>query len=174
MFQRSVLPEVEVYHVLSNARRRETLAELWGRPQPVSLRDLSEAIAATESGSHPAPRALRESVYNALHQTHLPKLQTLALIEYDRDRKLVRPRPAVRSLYRYIDTVACFGLSWAEYYRLLGIVSLLSVVVILAEVPYVPGIDPLVLTSAALAMFALSTASQLAKTFRVMLSLRRN
>ncbi|MFC7078231.1 DUF7344 domain-containing protein [Haloarcula halophila] len=175
MFGRDRLPADDAYELLSNDRRRETVATLLANTErELTLRELSERVATRETGVDPAPRTHRASVYNALHQTHLPKLQTLALIEYDRDRKLVRPRPAVRSLYRYIDTVACFGLSWAEYYRLLGIVSLLSVVVVLAEVPYVPGIDPLVLTSAALAVFALSTASQLAKTFRVMLSLRRN
>lgn len=80
MFQRSALPEVDVYHVLSNARRREALAELWAQPEALSLRELSERIATTESGESPAPRALRESVYNALHQTHLPKMDDLGLV----------------------------------------------------------------------------------------------
>lgn len=174
MLGRDRLPADDAYELLSNARRRETVTALLANAErELTLRELSERVATRESGVDPAPRNHRASVYNALHQTHLPKLQTFDLIEYDRDRKLVRPQPSVRSLYRYIDTVACFGLSWAEYYRLLGIVSLLTVVVVLAEVPYVPGVDPLVITSAALAVFALSAASQLAKTFWVIFSLRR-
>lgn len=173
MFGRDRLREDDAYELLSNARRRETVAALLANAEPeLTLRELSERVATRETGDDPAPRTHRASVYNALHQTHLPKLQTFDLIEYDRDRKLVRPRPAVRSLYRYIDTVACFGLSWAEYYRLLGIVSLLAVVVVLAEVPYAQ-VDPLIITSVALAVFALSAASQLAKTLLMTLSLRR-
>lgn len=174
IFGRNRLPEVDAYELLSNARRRETVTALLANAErELTLRELSERVATRETGVDPAPRTHRASVYNALHQTHLPKLQTLDLIEYDHDRKLVRPQPAVRSLYRYIDTVACFGLSWAEYYRLLGIVSLLAVVLALSKVPYMPGVDPLIITSVALAVFALSAASQFAKTLFVTLSLRR-
>lgn len=174
MFSRDRLPADDAYELLSNARRRETVTALLANAErELTLRELSERVATQESGVDPAPRNHRASVYNALHQTHLPKLQTFDLIEYDRDRKLVRPKPSVRSLYRYIDTVACFGLSWAEYYRLLGIVSLLAVVVVLAEVPYITAVDPLIITSVALAVFALSAASQLVKTLWVTLSLRR-
>jgi len=86
MFDQAMLPEVEVYGVLSNARRREVLTELWTQPESLSLRELSERIAATESEQTPAPRALRESVYNSLHQTHLPKMDDLGLVVYDPNR----------------------------------------------------------------------------------------
>ena len=161
MFQRSVLPEVEVYHVLSSARRRETLAELWGQPEPVSLRELSEAIAATESGSHPAPRALRESVYNALHQTHLPKMDDLGLVVYDPDRKMVSVRPEAKHLVRYMDVTTRVGVTWGEYYRALGVVGLFATVASLASVPGFAVVDPLVPASGFLVCFAVSTAYQL-------------
>ena len=164
MLHRPKLAAGDAYALLSNPRRRETVETLLKAGETeLSLRDLSELVATRETGCAPAPRTHRASVYNALHQTHLPKLHALDIVDYDPNRKLVRPQPAVRSLSRYVDTVACFGLSWDEYYRLLGIVSLCLVVGVLAELPVVSAVDPLVVTSIALAVFALSAAYQLYK-----------
>jgi hypothetical protein len=155
------IPESDVHHLLSNARRRETLTVLWRRPEETTLRELSELIASAEAGVTPAPRPLRESVYNALHQTHLPKLHKFGLVEYDSDRKLVRPRPESRQLHRYMDTVNGLGVSWGEYYRALGIGGLCSVVASLADLPGFGAVDPLVFASGSLSLFAFSTGYQL-------------
>ena len=171
MFQRNGIAEADAYKLLSNPRRRETVASLLASTAPeMTLRDLSELVATRETGLEPAPRTHRASVYNALHQTHLPTLQTFGLVEYDGDRKLVRPQPSVRSLNRYMDTTACFGLSWGEYYRLLGITSLCAVVLALAELSVVPALDPLLIATGALATFALSAGYQLSKSATGLLS----
>jgi len=153
--------ESDVFHLLSNDRRRETLTALWRRPSELTLRDLSEQIAATEAGVSPAPRPVRDSVYNALHQTHLPTLDRAGYVEYDADRKVVRPSPASRKLGRYMDTVSPVGLSWGEYYRGIGITGLCGVVGSLASVPGFAAVDPLVFASGTLALFATSTCYQL-------------
>lgn len=161
MFQRRTIAESEAYHLLSNSRRRETLTVLWRRSDEMTLRELSELLAAAEAGVSPAPRPLRESVYNALHQTHLPTLAEFGLVEYDPDRKLVRPRRGSRYLGRYMDTVSPVGLAWGEYYRGLGIAGLFTVVASLADVPGFAAVDPIVFASGSLALFALSTSYQL-------------
>ena len=161
IFRRDSLAESEVHHLLSNSRRREILTVLWQRPGQLTVRELSERIAASESGCSPAPRPLRESVYNALHQTHLPTLAGVGLVEYDPDRKLVRPCPGSRHLSRYMDTVTPLGIAWSEYYQWLGIAGLFAVVASLAGVPIIQAIDPLVFASGSLAVFALSTCYQL-------------
>ncbi len=161
MFQRSVLSEVEVYQVLSNARRREALAELWTQSEAFPLRELSERIAATESGERPAPRAHRESVYNTLHQTHLPKMDDLGLVVYDPDRKLVSARPEARHLGRYMDVTTRAGVTWGEYYRALGVVGLFATVASLASLPGFAAVDPLVPATVFLVCFAVSAAYQL-------------
>lgn len=161
MFARDSIPESDVYHLLSNPRRRETLSVLWERPEPVTLRELSERIAAAEAGVDPAPRLLRESVYNGLHQTHLPKLGEFGLVEYDPDRKVVRPSATCRSLSRYMDNVTRAGITWGEYYRGLGIVGLFGVVASLSGLPGFTALDPLVISTGGLAVFALSTGYQL-------------
>jgi hypothetical protein len=164
MFQRVTIPESDVYHLLSNERRREALTVLWEFDDELTLRTLSEQIASIESEMTPAPRPLRESVYNALHQTHLPKLSAYGFVEYDADRKLVRSNPSSRSLARYMDTVTPVGISWGEYYRALGIVALFAVVASLADLPLFSAVDPLLFGSVALGLFALSTAYQMVGT----------
>ncbi len=162
MLQRVTIPEADVYHLLSNERRRQALSVLWEFDDELTLRALSERIASLESETTPAPRPLRESVYNALHQTHLPKLASYDLVEYDPDRKLVRSNPESRLLARYMDTVTPVGVSWGEYYRALGIGALFAVVASLANLPLFAAIDPLVFSTTALALFAVSTVYQLA------------
>jgi hypothetical protein len=163
MFQKPTLAESDIYYLLSNSRRRETLSHLWQSSSEVTLRELSETIASAESGETPAPRPLRESVYNALHQTHLPKLAEFGLVEYNADRKLVRPSDEGRHLRKYMDTVTPAGITWGEYYRGLGIGGLFAVVASHANVPGFATIDPLLLASGTLTLFALSTCYQLAR-----------
>ncbi|MDZ7746618.1 MAG: hypothetical protein U5K28_08985 [Halobacteriales archaeon] len=146
---------------MSNPRRRETLAVLGESSTTYTLRELSEMLATAESGLDPAPRALRESVYNALHQTHLPKMDSLGLVAYDADRKTVTALPQSRQLTPYMDVVTRAGVSWGEYYRALGLVGLVATTTTLADVPLVGAVDPLVPATVFLALFAVSTAYQL-------------
>ncbi|MFW6458641.1 MAG: DUF7344 domain-containing protein [Halodesulfurarchaeum sp.] len=156
------LPETEIYHVLSNPRRREVLSLLWERNEPLTLREVSEEIAATEAGVRPAPRALKESVYNALHQTHLPKLHALGLVRYDPHRKVIETTAEAGQVARYMDFTMGIGITWGEYYRALGILGLFVIVGALVEVPILSIIDPLLSSTIFLLLFALSTGYQLA------------
>ena len=151
-----------VYEILANARRRGTIKHLTGAAagRVVSLRDLSAAIATEETGQSPPPRSCRESVYNSLHQTHLPKLEELGVIEYDRGTRSVRILGSAREVDRYLELTP-YGSTWGEYYRSLGIGSLVAVVASLAEVPVVAAVDPLLWASGALGLFALSVVYQL-------------
>ena len=160
-FHSATVPEADVFHLLSNSRRREALTVLLNGAEAVTLRDLAERIAASEAGVSPAPRPVRDSVYNSLHQTHLPALDGSGYLDYDADRKVVRTSPGSRTLGRYMDTISPVGLAWGEYYRAVGIAGLCAVVASLAGVPGLAAIDPLLLASTALAVFALSTSYQL-------------
>jgi len=82
------LARTDIYDVLSNERRTMVL-ELLAAGDPQDLGDLAEEIAARETGERPPPRNKRTSVYVTLHQTHLPKLANLSIVEYDDREKVV-------------------------------------------------------------------------------------
>lgn len=163
MFKTRSLPEPIVYEILANPRRRGTIRHLTetagGRAVP--LRDLAAAIATEETGQSPPPSACRESVYNSLHQTHLPKLDELGIIEYDLEARTVRVCDSARTVEQYMRGSTFFGLHWEEYYRGLGIVALAVTVAALANVPGVEAVDPLLWASGFLSIFALSVSYQL-------------
>ncbi|MEF8776483.1 MAG: hypothetical protein V5A43_08280 [Haloarculaceae archaeon] len=155
------LSESVVYTVLSNYRRRSAIEELRGRTDDVTLRELSERLAARESGRDPAPRKLRESVYGSLHQTHLPTLDRHGLVDYDHQRKHVRPRARTRDLGPYLEVQGPLGATWAGLYQWLGIVGLFLVVASLVGTPVVRLVPPVVLGSVFLALFAGASAYRL-------------
>lgn len=159
--RRRAVPEREIHQVLSSARRRKALEQLRGAGGSITVRELSERVATAETGESPAPRNVRESVYTSLHQTHLPRLDELGIVEYDRDRKIVTIRDGARHISLYMEVETPFGLSWAEYYRLLGVVGLFAVVASLGEAPGVSAVDPLLWGVLFLAVFGLSTGYQL-------------
>jgi DNA-binding transcriptional ArsR family regulator len=155
------LPESSVYTVLSNERRRETLQTLLRTQNEVSVRELSEIIAAKEAGERPAPRNVRESVYVSLHQTHLPTLDDHGLIEYETDRKVVRSSGRARDVEPYLDVRTAVGVSWVGVYQWLGIVGLCLMVGTVAGAPVIGWLPPLLVGSGFLCLFALASGLRL-------------
>jgi hypothetical protein len=155
------MTECQIHQLLANERRRAVIERLDASPGTVTVRELSTWVAATETGESPPPARARDSVYTSLHQTHLPKLDQMGVVEYDRDRSLVHLRPAARQVDRHMDVVNGLGVTWGGYYRSLGVFGLLMVIASLAEVAVFGWIDPLLWASATLAVFAVSVAIQL-------------
>lgn len=151
----------EVDEILRNDRRRATIEVLREKVGPVSLRSLSEAIAEREAEESPPPRNVRESVYNSLHQTHLPKLDERDVVEYDRDRKTVRLEEGAREVYVHMEVVNRYGITWADYYRSLAVLALIAIVGTGLGAPFLASVEPLFIASFFLAVFAISTARQL-------------
>lgn len=150
----------EAHDILQNERRRRVLEHLLQRVGTVTVREVAEEVAAEETGTTPPPTDARWSVYNSLNQTHLPKLDRRGIVDYDRDRKTIELRPAVRQLDEYLTDGAVKGLSWAAYYRALGTLALVFVVASQLPVPVVGDVDVLVWSSLFLACIATSTAYQ--------------
>jgi hypothetical protein len=154
------LPAHEVHEVLSSTRRSAALSYL-RREGETSVQALSEAVATAETGARPAPRDVRLSVYNSLVGTHLPKLATLGLVDYDVEHKRIRALPAARQVTSHTRVLTGLGITWVGYYRALGIVGLFLVVASLAGVPVLSAVDPLVPATLALAAFAVSGVYEL-------------
>jgi len=150
----SIEPQ-EVHDILRNDRRRNVIKQLQSQLEPLSLRVLSERIAEIETGDSPPPSNVRASVYNSLHQTHLPKLDD------NKDRKTVKLREPAREVDLYMEVVTPYGVTWASYYRTLGVVAMFTMLGTVTDVPVVEAVPPELLISAFLVVFMLSTGYQL-------------
>ncbi|WP_050033495.1 DUF7344 domain-containing protein [Halorubrum halophilum] len=168
-----ILPAEQVYAILANERRRRALKQLGSVGGVVTVHELSALIAGRETGESPPPKRCRESVYTSLVQTHLPKLEELGVIEYDRESQTVEVSRHARDVALYTEVVASAGVTWSELYRALGVVSLSVLLAALLGVPLVSAVDPILLTSIALALFAAASAYQLwVNRFSVLRQLR--
>lgn len=114
----------KAYEVLSNTRRRHVIHYLLQRDGRVSLRDLSQQVAAWENGVDPddVTAQQRKRVYTALHQSHLPKLHETGIVDYDTDRGTIAPTDRVADLRVYMDVVPKHEIPWGRYYIGCGLI----------------------------------------------------
>jgi hypothetical protein len=159
--RQSGLAETEIHDILRNDRRRHVLEHLQESLGSVTVRELSETIAAREAGESPPPRPLRESVYNSLHQTHLPKLDDEGVVDYDKHRKTVELQSGARDVNVYMEVVTEYGITWADYYRSVATLALALVVASELGTPGVSAAPPLLWASVSLGAITASTAYQL-------------
>lgn len=118
------LTKYEIHDVLRNERRTRVLEHLQQVEKTVRLRELSEQVAALETGESPPPRNIRESVYNSLHQTHLPKLDALGIVEYESNQKEVALADGSKQVSLYMEVVSEDDVTWATYYLSVGLIAL--------------------------------------------------
>lgn len=135
----STLAEGEVHDILRNDRRRAVIDFLSEGDGNATIRELSEHIAALESGEDPPPRNVRQSVYVSLHQTHLPKLEGLGVVDYDTDSKDVELQDQATCVEAYMgQTEDEAGSAW-----LVVVVGLVGVLFGIANtVGLLSGVDP--------------------------------
>ena len=83
------LSEDEQYELLSSATRRLAIGVLAEGSAPIDVGELAAAIARRESGADaPDPEAV-ERAEIGLHHNHLPRMDALGLVEYDREASRV-------------------------------------------------------------------------------------
>ncbi|MFC4407727.1 DUF7344 domain-containing protein [Haloarchaeobius iranensis] len=139
----TALEEGEIHSVLSNERRRLVLKQLRRNGGASTLRELSESIAAEETGESPPPRNIRDSVYASLHQTHLPKLDGLGIVKYDSNTKSVALTDLADELVPYTAVMSNTGLPWYQHYLLLGLAAMASVIAADLGVPLLADVGPI-------------------------------
>ena len=94
-----------IFFVLSNYRRRFVLRYLMGTTGPVTLRTLSEELAAWENDIDPGETTSvqRKRAYVSLRQTHLPKLHELGVISYDVQRGITELEEGIEDIEPFLD-----------------------------------------------------------------------
>ncbi|AXR76349.1 hypothetical protein AArc1_5148 (plasmid) [Natrarchaeobaculum sulfurireducens] len=126
------------YRILSNRRRRFVIHYLMTTDEKISLRALSEQVAAWENGisRDKVTSTQRKRVYTALHQAHLPKLSTVGLVEYDTRQKVIGPTENIDTLQVYLDVVSEDDIPWSVFYT--GTALVFATSVLLGWVGLVP------------------------------------
>lgn len=93
-----------VYHLLQNERRRLALRYLREIEPETDLGEMAVQVAAWENATttEEVTSDMRQRVYIALYQSHLPKLAEEGVLEYDKNRKVIRRSEAAAQLDRYL------------------------------------------------------------------------
>ena len=130
------LPKQDLYEVLANRRRRFTVHALEGSDGPMELGELAEKIAAWENGIEEGHVSYdeRKRVYTALQQSHLPMMDENDVIEFDKNRGVVEPTPALRDVDVYMEIVQGREIPWSQYYLGLAGVSAALIAAVAMEV----------------------------------------
>lgn len=102
----SELTTDETFELLKNARRRAVIRYLLQNNGHAQLSELAEHIAAAENGIsvHELSSDQRKRVYIGLYQCHLPKMDTLGVVEYNKNRGIVELQDSVTQLLPYLET----------------------------------------------------------------------
>lgn len=130
--EHELLSTEDIFQILSNRRRRYALHYLDQIEGTVSIRDLSEQIAAWENGvgrSEVTPK-WRKRIYTSLHQGHLPKMDRLGVIEYDHELGTVCQAEHLKDFDIYLDVVPTGDIPWNQF--MLGLGATLTALVTVA------------------------------------------
>ena len=114
-----------IFFVLSNYRRRFVLRYLKGTAGPVSLRTLSEELAAWENDIEPGQTTSvqRKRAYVSLRQTHLPKLHELGVISYDVRRGIAELGEGMDDIEPFLDAEADADILKPIFYAGIGVLA---------------------------------------------------
>ena len=98
------IPLDVVFDLLSNERRRHVLRYLHTESSSTTLGDLAEYIAAIENDKPESALSSteRKRVYISLYQSHLPKMSSADVIDFDVDRKTVELAENAEYLMRFL------------------------------------------------------------------------
>jgi len=150
----------QLFEVLQNQRRRYVLNYLREHEEVTTLSDLSEQIAAWENDKEVRriSSSERKRVYVALYQCHLPKMDDMGVVEFEKARGTIEPGEHIELCYKYLDVSESGGdLQWPRYYAALaaGTLAMLLVGAGLQTLLSIPAIS----AGAGLALLAFATTS---------------
>lgn len=114
-FQYVQLSKSDIFGILQNDRRR-CILELLRDKGSQSVRSLSEEIARIEAGSEEPKSNTRKSIYVSLIQNHIPKMESMGIVIYNREQDYVELLPTSHNFDIYMETVKKGDISWSQFY----------------------------------------------------------
>lgn len=155
------LSKTEIFDVLRNQRRQCTLYYLKRHADggTVDLSELVDYVVAWESGTtvQETEPAARKRVYNALRQTHLPRLADVGIVEYDRQTNRVELTDAAREAQLYLEYAPENDIPWHGYYLGLSAVTVLLTIAVGIGIYPFGSLSGFVVAAIVIAAFALSS-----------------
>jgi hypothetical protein len=151
----------DLFDILSNRRRRYALHALTGTGEETELGALAEQVAAWENGTTvpDVTPAQRKRVYTALQQSHLPRMDEMGVVEFDKQAGTITPTEEIDEFDVYMNVVEGPDIPWSEYYLALAALSAAAVAGAWVGIPVVSSIPPLGLAAVVVTGFALSAAA---------------
>ena len=97
----------EVFEILKNQRRQHVLRYLAAADGVVRLGEVAEHIAAWENDKavHQITSQERKRVYVGLYQCHLPKMDDMGAIEFNKPRGRIERGPSIELFEQYLPPV---------------------------------------------------------------------
>ena len=94
----------QIFEILKNKRRRFVLRYLAAAEEQVRLSELAEQIAAWENEKEVSQITSQERkrVYVGLYQCHLPKMDDMGVIEFNKPRGIVEPGENIDLVRQYL------------------------------------------------------------------------
>lgn len=118
----------DLFKTLSNRRRRYVLHYLKQHvgKGDIPIRTLAEQVAAWENGvtSGSVNSKQRKRVYTALHQTHLPRMDRMGIIDYDANRGTVAMATSLEPFDIYFELKRADDMPWSHVYLGVGGVAM--------------------------------------------------
>ncbi|WP_303703899.1 hypothetical protein [Haloquadratum walsbyi] len=120
----------ELYETLANRRRRFAIHYLKHHGSPVSLGTLAEQLAAWEHDTllETVTSKQRKVMYTSLQQRHVPKMDAVGLVEFDRRGGVVTPTETLARVNIHTEVVTNDEFPWRYYY--LGLSGFLVIVTV--------------------------------------------
>lgn len=124
------------YEILANRRRRYVIHLLQYHDEPMELGPLAEQVAAWEYETDPerVTSQQRKTVYTALQQRHLPRMDEAGLLTFDSRAGTVAPANTLSDLDIYAEVVPAGDFPWSHYYLGLSVVVGALLVAVWAKV----------------------------------------
>ncbi|MGA9400382.1 DUF7344 domain-containing protein [Haladaptatus sp.] len=170
------LTKDKIFHILQTQRRRHALRYLKEHDNPVEMRDLAEQVAAWENDTTVQALASdeRQRVYIALYQSHLPKLDSEGIIEYNKSRGIVERDDLADEFDPYLEPsiesetseteidVESDNDRWFSYYRWATAVSAGTFAAAWLNAPLVSAASTNLLGAFVVGLYAMISAMQIA------------
>jgi hypothetical protein len=125
------LPLDQVFDVLRNERRRLVLRHLEDNDGPHTIGDLAEEVAAYENEKPIAQLSSseRKRAYVGLYQCHLPKMDSMGVVEFNKNRGRVEAGPNYSLVKSYLgkDAPSTQDDRWPRRYLRLSAVAIVLV-----------------------------------------------